>query len=100
MNSGDYMTEDGFCEICNEDYSGESHYHCQRCDRQCSMMGHYTNYCKKFGPGAPRHSCCPENCQLEHPEEFQADIDMFIRLGHERLTEEPKKALEFIRANR
>lgn len=95
----DYMDEDGYCSLCGEDYSGESHYHCTRCGRQCSMMGHSTNYCKKNGPGALRHYCCPGNCQLEHPEEFQADIDMFIRLGHEQLTDEPRRVLDWIEAN-
>lgn len=70
--------------------------HCHRCKGPVTMHGHATNVCKKIGPGAPRHFCCPGNCQLEHPEEFQADIDMFERLGHPSLTEEPKKVLAFI----
>ena len=35
----DYF-DDGYCDICNEDWGLESHYHCSVCLEQCSMMGH------------------------------------------------------------
>ncbi|MBL7487114.1 hypothetical protein [Frankia sp. AgW1.1] len=32
--------DSGWCEACGEDYSNESHYHCSRCGKVCSVMGH------------------------------------------------------------
>ena len=90
---------------------------CQRCGNPLSSTGHATSVCKKYTflpePGLkkgerlviigrmtqPRHMCCPDNCQFDHPDEFEADIKMFEQFGHNALTEEPKRALEFLSKN-
>ena len=110
-----------YCEVCMEDWGEESHYHCNRCEGQTSMMGHSTNVCKKYtlsvepgfkkgrqtaihgGPSLPRHMCCPGDCQFDHPEEFEADLEMWRVLGvrnnrdYSTMMREPIMALEFIK---
>lgn len=34
------VNDDGICELCGEDVGLSSHYHCPRCGKECSMMGH------------------------------------------------------------
>lgn len=45
-------------------WMGGSHYHCGRCNGLCSMMGHWTTYCKHRLPDADAHFCCPGDCEL------------------------------------
>lgn len=37
------MSDDDYCSVCGIELGLESHYHCTRCDEECSMMGHW-NY--------------------------------------------------------
>lgn len=87
-----------YCEICGEDPGMTSHYHCFRCNGECSMMGHETNYCKVYGNGTPRHACCPGNCQFDTPEEFQESLDFWTGLEHERDTDYSMVKDDYIKA--
>jgi hypothetical protein len=46
--------DDGWCDICGEDYSGESHYHCGNCGEVTGMFGH-------FNPEAEGFFCQPRD---------------------------------------
>ena len=63
---------------CDEDYGG-SHYHCGRCGKTSSMMGHLTTYCKVRGRTLS-HMCCPSDCELNHPEEIEAEVAFWRNL--------------------
>lgn len=36
----EYADYDDYCDICGEELGSSSHYHCGKCGRECSMMGH------------------------------------------------------------
>jgi hypothetical protein len=83
---------------------------CTRCGNK-TAVGHETNYCVVHGRNGrlgdefiPRHYCCPQNCELDHPEELEASVEFWRALSMERdhdfmfMAEDAEKMLQFIRS--